>query len=268
MQQLKAIIFDVDGTLANTEETHRQAFNAAFNEFGLAYHWSEQEYAQRLSISGGKERIYAYLNEQDVNPDIDQGIREYYLRIHQRKSEIYREKLVAGHIGLRKGVARLLEEANSKGLKLGIATCTSKSNVETLLKKALGGDVMSRFDAVATSDIVTDKKPSPVVYQFVLAQLGLSPDVCIAIEDTYNGNCAALAAGLQTVIITHAFTINDDFEGAQLILDNLGEPDQPFSVIAGNADGAHYVDIALLEKISSTNASIDNWEPALAVAVK
>jgi HAD superfamily hydrolase (TIGR01509 family) len=272
MQQLKAIIFDVDGTLANTEETHRQAFNAAFNEFGLEIVWSKQEYSKLLAISGGKERIYAYLKKQDVNPEIDQDLREYALTIHQRKSEIYREKLVAGHIGLRNGVARLLDEANSKGVKLGIATCTSKSNVETLLMNALGKDAMSRFSAVVTSDIIIDKKPSPVVYQFALAQLGLSPDVCVVIEDTCNGNRAALATGLQTVITTHAFTINDDFKGAQLILDQLGEPDQPFSAIAGNVHGAHYVDTALLEKIVSASvahAGIEIWEePTLAVAVK
>ncbi len=249
MQQLKAIIFDVDGTLANTEETHRQAFNAAFREFDLGYEWSEREYADLLSISGGRERIYAFLKAHTIELKGDLNLREFALRVHQRKSEIYREKLIAGHIGLRSGVARLLNEAEQLGIKLGIATCTSKFNVETLLQNALGIDALSRFATIVTSDVVPDKKPSPVVYQYALADLGLTQENCIAIEDTPNGNRAAIATGLKTVITTHAFTIDDDFNGACLVIDQLGEPGRPFSVIAGNAHGKSYIDIALLKKI-------------------
>ena len=170
MALLKAIIFDVDGTLANTEEIHRQAFNAAFIEFGLEYSWSELEYIQLLSISGGRERIYAYLKEKDIKPNDEHSLREYSLIIHKRKSEIYRQKLIAGHIGLRNGGERLLNEAAGESIRLAIATCTSISNVEILLKNSLGPNALSRFDVIVTSDIVTDKKPSPVVYQFALAE--------------------------------------------------------------------------------------------------
>ena len=271
MSQLKALIFDVDGTLANTEETHRIAFNIAFNEFKLGIEWSEQEYARLLKISGGKERIYAYLKKHKVKTDNNIGMREFALKIHQRKSEIYREKLIDGHIGLRVGVKRLLDEAKEKGLKIGIATCTSTSNVETLLKNTLGPGAMSYFDTVVTSDIVIDKKPSPVVYQFALSELGLEPKVCIAIEDTYNGNRAAYAAGLKTVITTHAFTRSDNFEHASIVLDQLGDPGQPFKVISGNAHGAQYVDIQLLENImAEENLEIipEYWEPEFAVVAK
>jgi len=271
MAQLKAIIFDVDGTLANTEEIHRQAFNAAFTEFGLEYSWSEQEYIQLLSISGGKERIYAYLKEKNITPNNEHNLHEYSLIIHKRKSEIYREKLIAGHIGLRNGVERLLNEAANEGIRLAIATCTSISNVETLLKNALGPDALSCFDAIVTSDIVTDKKPSPVVYQFALAELGLRPSDCIAIEDTHNGNLAALETGLKTVITTHPLTQDNNFTGASLILDQLGEPDNSFTVSAGNSYGANYVDIGLFEKILSeenANATTEPWEPSIAIAAK
>ena len=249
MNQLKAIILDVDGTLANTEEIHRQSFNAAFDEFGLGRNWSEQEYADLLLISGGRERIYTWLKSQDAALKGDLDLREFSLRIHERKSEIYREKLVAGHIGLRSGVARLLNEAGQEGIRLGIATCTSRQNVETLLNNALGAGAIDRFGTVVTCDIVTDKKPSPVVYQYALAELGLIPAECLAIEDTTNGNRAALATGLKTVITTHAFTVNEDFSGASLVLDQLGEPGQPFSILAGDAFGYSYVDMALLRRI-------------------
>lgn len=249
MQALKAIIFDVDGTLANTEETHRQSFNCAFSEFGLDYQWSEQEYTKLLSISGGRERITAFLKAQNFDIKGDIKLRDFALRVHQRKSEIYREKLVAGHIGLRTGVFRLITEARQQGIKLGIATATCYENVKTLLQTNLGTEGFTYFDVVVTSDIIKDKKPSPVVYQFALAELGLTPDHCIAIEDTTNGNRAARTAGLKSIITTHAFTIDNDFNGASLVVDQLGEPDTPFNVLAGNTHGCSYVDVNLLKRI-------------------
>lgn len=261
MHSLKAIIFDVDGTLANTEETHRQSFNSAFTEFGLGYHWSEQEYAELLSISGGRERITAYLKAREFKHKSDPELRDFALRLHQRKSEIYRENLTAGHVGLRNGVMRLITEARQRDVKLGIATATSRSNVETLLQNNLGKDALAQFDAVVTSDIVKDKKPSPAVYQFAIAELGLTPETCIAIEDTTNGNKAARAAGLKTVITTHAFTIDNDFTGASLVINQLGEPDKPFSVISGNSYGANYVDTRLLKNLINEreNEAAEFW---------
>ena len=250
MQQLKAIIFDVDGTLANTEETHRLAFNAAFQEFGLNYHWSEQDYIELLSISGGRERITAFLKSQnDFDFTTEIKLREFARQIHERKSEIYREKLVAGHIGLRSGVKRLIAEARQKQIKIGIATATSYANVKTLLENNLGSGALDNFAVIVTSDIVKDKKPYPVVYQFAIAELGLVPEDCIAIEDTANGNLAAYNSGLQVVITTHNFTTDNDFSGASLVVDQLGEPDQPFNITSGNAYDSSYVDIALLNKI-------------------
>ncbi len=271
MHPLKAIIFDVDGTLANTEETHRQSFNTAFTEFGLKYQWSESEYASLLSISGGKERILAYLKSRNYEVQGDLNLRDFVQKIHQRKSEIYRHKLTAGHITLRPGVLRLIREAAERGIKLGIATATSRANVETLLQNNLGADAMSRFDTVITSDIVKDKKPSPVVYQCALAGLGLTSAECIAIEDTANGNRAACAAGLKTIITTHAFTVDNDFSGASLVLDQLGEPHAPFRVIAGNANRSTYVNIDLLRWIACNRHQVhvdgDDW-PQSAVLAK
>jgi HAD superfamily hydrolase (TIGR01509 family) len=261
MYPLKAIIFDVDGTLANTEETHRQSFNSAFEEFGLGYHWSEQEYADLLSISGGRERITAYLKARKFRGNGSLGLRDFALHLHQRKSEIYRENLIAGHVRLRNGVLRLIAEAKQKSIKLGIATATSMANVKTLLQHNIGKEGLAQFDVVVTSDIIKDKKPSPAVYQFATAELGLTPDTCIAIEDTTNGNRAARAAGLKTVITTHAFTIDNDFSGASLVVNQLGEPDKPFSVISGNSFGAGYVDTGLLKSLLNEQEmeSIDHW---------
>jgi len=255
MRKLKAIIFDVDGTLAATEETHRQAFNAAFKEFDVPFQWSVSEYIELLNISGGKERILKFLQSKEFSAPGNESLRDYTLKVHQRKSEIYREKLIAGHIGLRDGVERLLKEAKAKGISMAIATCTSTANVETVLKSALGEDALSYFETLVSCDLVADKKPSPSVYQYALANLGLKPENCIVIEDTSNGNRSALAAGIKTVISTHPLTVDEDFTGASLVIDQLGEPEKNFAVSSGNSCGAGYVDVDLLEKIISADCS-------------
>ena len=255
MRKLKAIIFDMDGTLAATEETHRQAFNEAFKEFHTPFQWSVSEYIQLLSISGGKERIFKFLKLQNFNVPENEKLRDYTLRIHQRKSEIYRKKLIAGHIGLRNGVERLIKEARQKGISMAIATCTSKANVEVVLKSVLGEDALSYFETLVSSDLVADKKPSPAVYQYALANLGLKPEHCIVLEDTSNGNRAALSAGIKTVVTTHPLTVDEDFTGASLVVDQLGEPEKHFTVSSGNSYGAGYVEVDLLEKIISAECS-------------
>jgi len=255
MRKLKAIIFDVDGTLAATEETHRQAFNAAFTEFNTPFQWSVSEYIELLDISGGKERILQFLQSKEFASPGNESLRDYTLKVHQRKSEIYREKLIAGHIGLRDGVERLLKEAKAKGISMAIATCTSTANVETVLKSALGEDALSYFETLVSCDLVADKKPSPAVYQYALANLGLKPEHCIVLEDTSNGNRAALATGMKTVISTHPLTADEDFTGASLVIDQLGEPEKHFAVSSGNSYGAGYVDVDLLEKIISADCS-------------
>jgi HAD superfamily hydrolase (TIGR01509 family) len=266
MASLKAIIFDVDGTLADTEEIHRQAFNRAFTEFRMDWQWSPQEYHELLLVSGGRERIERYLRYKGVEADTRRR-RRLARSIHERKSEIYRELLTGAGIRLRPGVERLIREAARLRLKLGIATSSSRRNVETLLETALGAGGIDLFEAVVTCDVVEDKKPSPTVYQQVLDRLGLLPAECVAIEDTRNGNLAALAAGITTVITTHAYTVDNDFRGAALVVDQLGEPESPFRVLQGDADGAGCVDVPLLRTlVSRAAAEAAAWEqqPALA----
>jgi len=268
---IKAIIFDVDGTLADTENIHRQAFNTAFREFGLDWEWSKEKYMRLLSISGGRERIRACL-ETDPEMNGSTGCtRELAQRIHRRKSEIYKDMINSDHVTLRSGVVRLLNEAISEGIRLAIATSSSTSNIETLLENTLGRETTTLFDAIVTCDIVSNKKPSPVAYQLTLAKLGLQPEQCIAIEDTSNGNRSALATGLKTIITTHEFTFDSDFPGASLVVDKLGEPDNPFALISGNTFGKQFVDIELLDAIlagDEVSQKIGYCEGNLAVAAK
>lgn len=251
MSELKAIIFDMDGTLADTEELHRRAFNLAFKECACPLNWSRREYKQLLSISGGKERIFHCLRRAGVAEDELQQVTD---TVHERKSALYRQILVADNIELRPGIRRLVEECRQAGVKLAIATSSSMENVNTLLQSTFGTGGSELFASVVTSDLVADNKPSPAMYRYALSDLGLEADDCIAVEDTRNGNLAALAAGIKTVITTHPLTVDNDFTGASLVVNHLGEPGKPFRLIAGTAYDSHYVDLDLLRTLLSSTA--------------
>lgn len=253
--ELKGIIFDVDGTLADTEEYHRQAFNKAFSDYGLDWNWSKQDYHDLLAISGGKERFKICLNKDtDLKARVD-NVPKFISDLHQCKSEHYRTMLANGHIQLRPGIERLIKEATEEGIMLGIATSSSHANFLTLIRQTLNVEPETLFTAIVTSDIVTDKKPSPVVYQCALAEMGLTADNCIAVEDTSNGNKAAQFAGLQVVITTHAYTIDNDFDGAALVVNHLGDKENPNTVSQGETLGKKLVDVELLQHYA---AQLDN----------
>jgi HAD superfamily hydrolase (TIGR01509 family) len=249
MSRLRALIFDVDGTLADTEELHRQAFNLTFVEFGLEWEWTPRLYEQLLAVSGGRERMHAYAESLGEGFRWPRNPSAYFRDLHRVKTAHYAKLLNDTHVPLRPGVRRLLDEAARRELRLGIATSSARSNVDTLLANALGADWASRFEAIATCDVIEEKKPAPAVYNHVLAQLRLAPRHAIAFEDTVNGNRAAQAAGLAVVITTHYYTRHDRFPGAALVLDHLGEPDQPFTPRAGEAGIATCVDVDLLQQL-------------------
>ena len=260
MRTLKAIIFDLDGTLAETEEQHRRAFNKAFQEFSLLFHWSVSDYRRLLAISGGQERIFSFLQAQCFAPPAGQSLRVYTARLHRCKSALYRETIALSGIQLRSGVKRLIAEAKARQLSLAIATSTALANVNLVLKHAYGDQgAAALFDVIASCDLVVDKKPAPTVYQYVLAHLGALPEQCVAIEDTRNGNCAALSAGIKTVITIHPLTIDEDFTGASLVVDQLGEPDDHCQCLQGQTT-ARYVNVDCLAEI--VGADTNEWAEA------
>ena len=249
MNRLKAIIFDVDGTLADTEEVHRLAFNHSFSEFGLGWNWTPDLYEELLSISGGRERIAAYGKELRGRFSSDTEFREFVVSLHKAKTRKYAAMLTEGEVALRPGVARLIDQARDAGLVLGIATSSASSNAETLLDNNLAPGWRDWFTAIETCDSIAHKKPSPAVYNAVLDQLGTEIDHIVALEDTQNGLRAATAAGLTTVVTTHRFTRNHDFPNAELVIDSIGEPDDPFAVAAGETYGHQYLDLELLDTL-------------------
>ena len=219
---LRALIFDVDGTLADTESAHRMSFNDAFREEGLDWHWYEPAYRRLLLISGGKERIAFFMDEQACTPAPGTTERdELIARLHARKTHIYDRRVRSGAVPLRPGVHALIESTLSHGLRLAIATTTTPANIDALLEPALGRDWASRFEVIEHGHSAPRKKPDPQVYQQALARLQLDASECIALEDSANGLQAARAAGLATVVTPTRFTSGQDFSGALRQMPNL-----------------------------------------------
>lgn len=220
---LRALIFDVDGTLADTESVHRDAFNHAFNELGLGWHWDEALYTELLEISGGKERVLHYW--QRVNADVkaldSQAVADTVARIHEIKTAYYEDAVNNGAVTLRPGVLSLFEEAGREGVLLTIATTTSPVNIAALLRQAMGPDWRHHFAAIADASSAPIKKPHPQVYEQVLQSLKLAPRECLAFEDSGNGLKAATLAGLATVITPTSYTQHHDFSRAMHVLPDL-----------------------------------------------
>lgn len=222
---LNALIFDVDGTLADTERVHLGAFNHAFKEEGLDWHWSVERYTALLDISGGKERMLHHW--RSVDPDLKEveagAVNDTIHRLHEIKTAYYENAVNHGAVVLRPGVLALMDEARRLGLQLAIATTTSPVNIAALMRSAIGPDWRSHFLAIGDASNAPIKKPHPQVYMKVLADMGLRAADCVAFEDSSNGLRAALAAGLDTVITPNGFTAHHDFQGALRVVPDLSE---------------------------------------------
>ncbi len=218
---LRALIFDVDGTLAETEEAHRAAFNATFAAHRLNWFWNRDDYARLLKTTGGKERMAAYCAEIGVEtrPDI--------AALHADKTRRYTAALAEGRLALRPGVGALMARARAAGLRLAIATTTSRPNVEALAQCVWGRPASDLFDVIAAGDEVAAKKPAPDVYLLALARLDLPASAAIALEDSRNGLLSARAAGLRCVITPSVYTATEDFTGADWVIPSLDNAHLP-----------------------------------------
>lgn len=250
MSELKALLFDVDGTLADTEKDgHRVAFNRAFADAGLDWDWTPELYGKLLAVTGGKERMRYYLSDFNQDFKAPTDLDAFVRGLHAAKTDHYTRMLAEGAIPLRPGVRRLIEEAREAGLRMAVVTTTTPANVEALVEHAIAPGAMDWFEVIAAGDIVPAKKPAPDIYDWAMKEMDLAPADCIAFEDSRNGILSSCGAGVQTIITINDYTADDDFSDAVIVLDQMGEPDQPFTVLAGDAGDARYLDLALVRRL-------------------
>lgn len=242
---LNSLIFDVDGTLAETEEIHRRAFNDTFAEWGLDWHWDQTLYQELLATTGGKERIAAYIEK--YRPPGHSIALALIAKLHVFKTARYTELLRQDALELRPGVARLICEARERGLLAAIATTTSLANVKALVETSFKDRGRGLFDVIVAGDEVEQKKPAPDVYRLALKKLKSRPENCIAIEDSRNGLLSASAAGIAAVITPSFYFKDDDFREAVAVMSDLGSPEEPYLWIRGEGRDGNHVTMSMLQ---------------------
>lgn len=259
---LKAIIFDVDGTLAETEDLHRTCFNEAFAAQGLPWTWGVALYGSLIGVGGGGERIRHYIDT--THPELAERLDVAALAssLHKDKSRRYAEQVGRKALTPRPGVLRLIREAHAAGLKLACATSSQRTAVDALFDLILGPEMRSWFEVMGCGGDVTHKKPAPDIYQHVMTRMGVTPSDCIAIEDSNVGLTSGLAAGLVTLVTISTYSRNDSFSGAAAVLSDLGEPEKPLSVERGDAFGHGWVTVDALRRWHET-AHMKLREPSL-----
>jgi len=224
MAAIKAIFFDQDGVIIDTEKDgHRVAFNEMFTEFGYDFQWDVDKYHELLQISGGKERMRHYFREEGLFPDLaEEEEAEFLLKLHKRKTEIFVNLIERGKLPLRTGVKRLMTEAVENGLIIGVCTTANERSANAIAKGMLH-DI--KFEFILAGDIVSKKKPDPEIYLLALERTGLKPEECIVIEDSRNGVLAAKEAGMRIVATTNIYTENEDLGDADIVVSSLGDPE-------------------------------------------
>jgi HAD superfamily hydrolase (TIGR01509 family) len=234
-----ALIFDCDGVLADTErDGHRLAFNQTFAEAGIPVQWSEEDYADKLRIGGGKERMASLLTDEFVAanglPADAEGQKELLAGWHRRKTEIYTEMVRAGRLPGRPGIARIVDEALQAGWSLAVASTSAEESVRAVLEHVVGADAAAFF-AVFAGDVVAAKKPDPAIYLLALERMGVDADDAIVVEDSRNGLLAAVGAGLRCVVTVSGYTADEDMSEAVLVVTSLGDPGEPARVLTNRS---------------------------------
>ena len=237
----RALIFDCDGVLADTErDGHLVAFNRMWREQGVNWQWSLDQYAVKLKIGGGKERIASLARDDDFRaayqvPAAEDEWLDVVARWHKRKSEIFKDLVMSGALPPRPGVRRLAQDAHDRGWILAVCSTSAQASVQAVLDSVMGKELAARFAGVFAGDIVKAKKPAPDIYNYAADALGLTHRDCVVIEDSRNGLLAAAAAGMTCVITQNALTEGEDFSEAALVVDSLGDPGTPARVIANRS---------------------------------
>jgi HAD superfamily hydrolase (TIGR01509 family) len=223
MNKIKAVFFDMDGVIIDTEKDgHRVAFNETFRDFGFKVEWSEEKYHELLQVAGGKERMRHYLHTEGFGVEIKADEEDELIKeLHRRKTALFVDLIESGKLPLRSGVKRIMQEVNEAGLFLAICTTSNERSAHTVAYQTLK-DV--RFDLVLAGDVVSKKKPDPEIYQLALETACVRPVEAFVIEDSRNGVLAAHATGIPVLATTNEYTEKEDLSLADLVVTSLGEP--------------------------------------------
>ncbi|MDD3762150.1 MAG: HAD-IA family hydrolase [Nevskiales bacterium] len=259
---LQAILFDVDGTLADTEALgHRPAYNRAFRKLGLEFRWGPKLYRRLLKLPGGRERLRYYvthyqpdLGEQQA--EVDTNLDAWVAKVHELKSKYFRRRMRQGRVPLRPGIARIIRDARSQGVRVAIVTNASLKTLKPVLRYCLGPELAREITVIASGEEVAHKKPAPDLYQLAMQRLGVSTQDCVALEDSEMGLKAATAAGVAAVVTVNSDTLEQDFSSAQLVVSSLGEPGAPAAVLKGKLLGHPWVTIDSLRRINAEAGAV------------
>ena len=254
---MSTLIFDCDGVLADTERYgHLPSFNQTFEEFGLPFRWSEEEYGRKLAIGGGKERMSSMLTPGVIReaglPDDPEALAAEVAKWHKRKTAIYTEMVAAGKLPPRPGIRRLIGEAQDAGWTLAVASTSAEPAVRAILGYAVGQERADRFDLLLAGDVVPKKKPDPAIYLLALERLAVVPADVLVVEDSRNGLLAAVGAGLRCLMTVNGYTEEEDSSEAILVVSSLGDPDGERTRVIANrskASPGSYVTLADLEAV-------------------
>jgi HAD superfamily hydrolase (TIGR01509 family) len=238
----RGLIFDCDGVLADTElHGHLAAFNQMWEKLGVRWQWSPEQYAEKLKIGGGKERMASLFSDRDFQqvfavPESEEGRKALIATWHKEKTAIYQQIISSGAVPPRSGIKRIAEAALAADWKVAVASTSAKPSVQAVLTHVVGSSTAKRF-MVFAGDVVTAKKPAPDIYLLAARTMGVAPANCVAIEDSRNGLLSAVSAGIGVVVTTSWFTKNENFSEARLVVSALGDPDGEQSTVSANRIG-------------------------------
>lgn len=253
---MPTLIFDCDGVLADTERYgHLPAFNQMFAEFNLPVCWTEEEYGEKLKIGGGKERMSSLLTDEFVEkanlPKDSDGQKAEIARWHKRKSELYKELVLAGKLPARPGITRIINEAVQNNWTLAVCSTSAQSSVEAVLRHVAGEENFAKFALILAGDIVPKKKPAPDIYLLAIEKLGVNPKDVLVIEDSRNGLLAADGAGLKCLVTINGYTENEDFSEAILVVSSLGDSNGEQTKVIENRSNAYPKDFVTVEDLQA-----------------
>lgn len=248
MKKIKAVFFDQDGVIIDTErDGHRIAFNEAFRDFGYKVEWDVEKYHDLLQIAGGKERMRHYLRTEGFGAEVKPEEEDELIKsLHKRKTALFVDLIESGKLPLRPGVKRLMKEINQAGLILGVCTTSNERAAHAVAYQTLKE---IQFNFVLAGDVVSKKKPDPEIYLLALEKAGIAPEEAFVVEDSRNGVVAAKAAGLYVMATTNGYTENEDLSQADLVVTCLGDPDGERGTLKQSKKDLAYDGVLRLEQL-------------------